>query len=174
MRPSRRSADRQPASRGSRGLQPAGRGPRHRGARDRGSASLEFLVAGLLLLVPLVYLVLALSVVQAGALAVDGAARQATRVYVQSESTAAARSAATRAIAVALADYGIDAADASVRITCRPRPGACLTRHGFVTIRVRVVVPLPLAPPVLETGLPAGLLVEATATEQVSRFRGSL
>src|ERR687898_866630 len=49
---------------------------------DRGSASLEFLTVGIILLVPLVYLVLALAAIQAGALGVEGAARQAARVAV--------------------------------------------------------------------------------------------
>ncbi len=142
-------------------------------AAESGSASLEFIGAGLLLLVPLVYLVLTLSAVQCAALAVDGAARQATRIFVQAESAGASRSAAARAIEVTLADYGVDSADASVVIECRPRPSACLTRRGFVTITIRVVVPLPLAPPALDLGLPAGLPVSATATEQVSRFWGS-
>jgi hypothetical protein len=142
-------------------------------ASESGSASLEFITAGLLLLVPIVYLVLALSAVQAATLAVDGAARQATRVYVQSGSTSAAASAAARAITVTLADYGLDAGAASVSVRCRPRPSACLTRRGFVTISIGMTVPLPLAPPFLDTGLPAGLPVSATATEQVSRFWGS-
>lgn len=140
---------------------------------EAGSASLEFIGAGLLLLVPIVYLVLTLSALQCAALAVDGAARQATRVFVQGDSVADARSAASRAIDVTLADYGVDASGAAVSISCRPQPSACLTRRGFVTVTITVVVPLPLAPPVLDLGLPAGLPVSATATEQVSRFWGS-
>lgn len=147
--------------------------PSRRWTDEDGSASLEFITAGLVLLVPIVYLVLALSAVQAATLAVDGAARQATRVYVQSSSTSAARSAAKTAIAVTLADYGVDAGAATVRISCRPKPSACLTRRGFVTVTIRTVVPMPLTPPFLDLGLPAGLPVEATATEQVSRFWGS-
>ena len=142
-------------------------------ADDAGSAALEFITAGLLLLVPVVYLVLSISAVQAAALAVDGAARQASRVFVQSGTSAEARAAAARAIAVTLADYGVDAADATVQIRCRPRAQACLTRQGFVTVSIRVTVPLPLLPPVIDTGLPAGLPVSATATEQVSRFWGA-
>jgi hypothetical protein len=148
--------------------------PRSRRWADAdGSASLEFIGAGIVLLVPIVYLVLALSAVQAATLAMDGAARQATRVYVQSGSVAEARLAAARAIEVTLADYGLDAGAASVAISCRPRPAACLTRRGFVTISVGMTIPLPLQPPFLDTGLPAGLQVSATATEQVSRFWGS-
>lgn len=137
---------------------------------DGGSASLEFIGAGLVMLVPLVYLVLALASVQAATLAVDGAARQASRVYVQSRTPAEAQAAATRAVEVALEDYGLDATGTSVGISCRPRASACLTRRGFVTVTIRLVAPLPLAPPVIDTGLPAGLPVVATATEQVSRF----
>lgn len=147
--------------------------PSRRWTDDTGSASLEFITAGVVLLVPIVYLVLALSAVQAAALAVDGAARQATRVYVQSTSVSTARSAAKAAIAVTLADYGVDAGAASVKITCRPTASACLTRRGFVTVTVRTTVPLPLAPPFLDLGLPNGIPVEATATEQVSRFWGA-
>ena len=51
---------------------------------DDGSASLEFITVGLLLLVPLVYLVLTIAAVQGAALGVEGAARQASRVFVQS------------------------------------------------------------------------------------------
>ncbi|MEO5920554.1 MAG: hypothetical protein ABIQ01_05365 [Pseudolysinimonas sp.] len=142
-------------------------------ADESGSASLEFITVGLILLVPIVYLVLALSAVQCAALGVDGAVRQATRVFVQQASPGDARAAAARAIASTLADYGIEADGAAVTITCRPNPGACLTRRGFVTVTIGVTVPLPLAPPVLDLDLPAGLPVSATATEQVSRFWGS-
>ena len=45
----------------------------------------------MLLLVPIVYLVLALASVQGGALAVEGAARQAARIAVQSGDLAACR-----------------------------------------------------------------------------------
>lgn len=140
---------------------------------ESGSASLEFITAGLVLLVPIVYLVVALSTLQAASLAVEGAARQATRVFVQSASVADARAATADAIEVTLADYGVDAGAASVQIACRPAPTACLTRRGFVTVTVRTTVPLPLMPPFLNLGLPAGLPVEATATEQVSRFWGA-
>ena len=142
-------------------------------ASDDGSASLEFIAVGLLLLVPLVYLVLSLSALQGAALAVDGAARQATRVFVQSDSVAEGTAAADRAIAITLDDYGLDAGAARVQISCRPKPGACLTRQGYVTVSIGVTVPLPLTPPALSLNLPAGLPVQATATEQVSRFWGS-
>ena len=143
------------------------------GTEERGSASLEFIVTGLILLVPLVYLVLAVSAVQGASLAVEGAARQASRVFVQAGSTAEASAAAARAVEVTLADYGLDASDATVSIACRPDPTACLTRRGFVTVSVQVTVPLPLVPPVLDVAVPAGVPIQSVATEQVSRFAGA-
>jgi len=140
---------------------------------DSGSASLEFITVGVLLLVPTVYLVLALSALESASFGVEGAARQAARVFVQSESEGAAESAARTAIRVTLADYGVDAHDAKVAITCRPNPADCLTRRGYVTVTITTTVPLPLMPAVLQLHLPAGIPVQSVATEQVSRFWGS-
>jgi hypothetical protein len=139
---------------------------------DDGSASIEFITVGILMLVPTVYLVLALSSIQSASFAVEGAARQASRVFVQAETVAQAQAAASRAIAVTLADYGLDAADARVVITCRPDPADCLTRRGFVTVTITTVAPLPLFPAVLETDIPPGVPIDSVATEQVSRFAG--
>jgi len=145
-----------------------------RAARDeRGSASLEFVTVGLFLLVPIVYLVLALSALESASFGVEGAVRQAARVFVQSESEGAAESAARTAIQVTLADYGLEARDAKVAVSCRPDPADCLTRRGYVTVTVSTTVPLPLMPAVLQLHLPAGMPVQSVATEQVSRFWGS-
>jgi hypothetical protein len=143
---------------------------RWRVSTEDGSSSLEFIVAGMILLVPLVYLVLAMSAIQGGALAVEGASRQAARVYVQADNKKDAAAAAEAAIAVALADYGLDASDARVHVDCKPKPRACLTRQGFVTVTVSTTISLPLMPPVLALGVPAGVPVSAVTTEQVSRF----
>ncbi|MGN6272176.1 MAG: hypothetical protein ACTHMQ_03715 [Protaetiibacter sp.] len=140
-------------------------------ASDDGSASIEFITVGVLLLVPLVYLVLVVSSLQGASLGVEGAARQASRVFVQAETEGEARAAAERAIRVTLADYGLEAGDAEVAISCRPEPVDCLTRRGFVTVEIVTMVPLPLAPPALGIDVPLGVPVRAIATEQVSRFR---
>lgn len=135
-----------------------------------GTASLEFITVGLILLLPVVYLVLTMSSIQGGAFAVEGAARQAVRVYVQSGSTTEAAARAERAIRFALADAGLEALEPGVTVTCSPHPDACLTRLGTVTISVAVTVPLPLFPPVLQLDVPLGVPLQAVATEQVSRF----
>ena len=140
---------------------------------DEGSAALEFVTAGLVLLLPLVYLVLAMASIQAGALAIEGAARQAARVYVQSDSVASAQTSAASAVAFALADHGVDPDTVKIEVTCRPRPTACLTRRGFVTVTVQIAVPLPLVPPILRGDFPLAVPLQASATQQVSRFWGA-
>lgn len=139
-------------------------------ADDEGSASLEFLTVGLILLVPTLYLVLTVSTIQAAAFAVEGAARQAARVFVQAPDLASAKSSAQRALAFALADHGISE-KATLAISCKP--AACLTRRAFVTVSVDLRVPLPLVPPVLVGDFPLSVPLHATATGQVSRFWGS-
>jgi hypothetical protein len=145
---------------------------RHAGDED-GSASLEFITVGMLLLVPTVYLVLALSALESASFGIEGAARQASRVFVQSASQGEAESAARTAIAVTLADYGLDSDSARVQFSCRPDPAHCLTRRGFVTVSIVTTVTLPLMPPVLRLSVPAGIPVQSVATEQVSRFWGA-
>lgn len=143
------------------------------GCGDRGSASLEFLTAGLLMLVPLVYLILTLGTIQSAALATEGAARQAARVFVQAPTTAAGAAAAQRALDLALADHGLEASDVALSISCTPNPAQCHTRRGWVTVEVAVRVPLPLVPPLFDLRVPLAVPVEASATQQVSRFWGA-
>jgi Flp pilus assembly protein TadG len=137
---------------------------------ESGSASLEFVTAGVLLLVPLVYLVIALSVIQSGSFGVEGAARAGARVFVQSAPVDAATTAAAVSADFALRDYGIDPKRATVTITCDPDPTDCLTRGGHVTVTVSTTVTLPLAPPLPGLAVPAGIPVVAASTEEVSRF----
>lgn len=141
--------------------------------RDDGSASLEFITAGLILLLPMVYLILTMSQIQGGSFAVEGAARQAARVFVQAETPDAAAAAAQRAIDFALADAGINSNVAEVDIVCSPDPDTCLSRSGDVTVAVRVVVLLPLVPAALDVSAPFGVALEASATQKVSRFWGA-
>ncbi|MCU1406994.1 MAG: hypothetical protein JWQ43_3297 [Glaciihabitans sp.] len=137
---------------------------------ERGSASLELITTGLILLVPLIYLVVALSAIQAGAFAVEGAARQAARVFVQGDSEQDAFDSAQRAVEFALADYGLDSSSALIEIRCDPEPTECLARRGYVTVMVSTTIPLPLVPTVVGSASPASIPLDAAATQRVSRF----
>lgn len=140
---------------------------------ESGSASLEFVSAGMILLLPMVYLVLTMSVVQAGSLAAEGAARQAVRLFTQAPDAQAGRAEAGRAVEFALADHGIDSSAATVTIECSPQPNDCLQRRSMVTVTVTVSVALPLVPAALSMAVPLVVPLHATATGQVSRFWGT-
>jgi hypothetical protein len=142
-------------------------------ADETGSAPLEFVTAGILLLIPVVYLVLAMASIQAGALAVEGASRQAARVFVQAPSVGTGAARAQTAVDFALDDFGVKTGTAKISITCRPHPAACLTPQGFVTVTVTASVPLPLVPSALSVKGPLAAPLSATSTEQVSRFWGT-
>lgn len=146
--------------------------PRWRGlvADDRGSASLEFVTAGIVLLVPLVYLILVLSAVQSGSFAAEGAARQAARVYAQAGNAQQGIADAGRAVEFALADYGLSASAATMVVSCSPQPDSCLTRLGRITVSINTSVTLPLVPQILSVHVPLRIPLSATATEMVSRF----
>ncbi len=146
----------------------AERGRGHAG--DEGSASIEFLTAGLLLLVPIIYLVILVAVVQSAALATEGAARQAARVFVQAPSIDAGEAAAARALELALDDHGVNA-ETRISITCSPDPNDCLARRSWVTVTIDARVPLPLVPSILDVRAPGAVPIEASATQRVSRFR---
>jgi Flp pilus assembly protein TadG len=139
-------------------------------ACESGTASLEFLSVGLLLLVPVVYLIVALSALQAGALAVEGAARQAARSFVLAATSAEGAARAERAVILTLADYGVDPATADIAVSCTPEFDSCLHRRSLVTVEVAIRVPLPLVPPVLELDVPLSIPMTATSTQLVSRF----
>jgi len=144
--------------------------PWRRWSEDTGTATLEFITVGMILLVPLVYLILTMAAIQGGALAVEGAASQAARVFVQAPTVSEAQERASRAVQFALEDYGLRAADATVSIECSPDPDACLTRLGTITVTVGMSVALPLVPSVLSSDGPLAVPLRASATERVSRF----
>jgi Flp pilus assembly protein TadG len=138
---------------------------------EDGSASLEFIVAGLVLLVPIVYLVVVLFQVQAAVLAAEGGARQAARLFVDAADVDSATAQASTAVEFALADQGIDPTTVDVSITCGDGgPGDCLDPGDLVTVTVRLDVALPLAPPVLGLDDLAVVPIEASAVNAVSEF----
>jgi len=140
---------------------------------EAGSASLEFITVGMLLLIPVVYLVLAMAAIQGTALAIEGGARHAARVYVQATNESEARARAQRAMHTALADFGLGDTAVGMSVSCRPDPRACLVRRGLVTVSANATVALPLLPREWFAGSNGGVVVGSTATQQVSRFWSS-
>lgn len=133
---------------------------------EAGSAVVEFVFLGVLLLVPVVYLVLTVGQLQGGSFAVVGAADQAAKVYVDATSPQDADARAREAARIALADFGFTPEQAVVDIACSEE---CLAPGTNVTVVVRLDVPLPLIPAIAGTH-PSAATVDATSTQIVERF----
>ncbi len=133
---------------------------------EDGSAVVEFVFLGVLLLVPVVYLVLTVGQVQGGSFAVVGAADQAAKVYVDASAPGEADERAREAARIALADFGFAEEQAAVEITCSEE---CLAPGSTVTVVVTLDVPLPLVPAVGGPA-PSAATVDAVSTQIVERF----
>lgn len=140
---------------------------------ERGSASVEFMTAGVLLLVPLVYLVLTLSALQGAAFAAEGAARQAARVTASAPSADVGRQQAAAAVATALTDWQVQPGATRTDVRCTPDPDDCGTPRGSVEVTVRIAVALPFLPPAIRTSTPGAVAVQASAVQHVSTFAAS-
>ena len=85
------------------------------------------------------------------------------------DSPAAGLAAADAAIAVALADLGLE--PSAIYVACAPTPSDCAARGGTVQVAVETTVPLPLVPPVLDLDVGLSVPISAQAAQPVSELR---
>jgi Flp pilus assembly protein TadG len=115
---------------------------RRRAARDDGTAIIEFVFVAVVVMVPLVYFLLAASVVQRARMSVATAAREAGRAYATGENPADAELRLRAAVRLALGDartasevrfVGADVPCDGAAVPPTLEPGAvfvvCVTRH---------------------------------------------
>lgn len=119
---------------------------------ESGSAVVEFIMLGVILLVPLVYLILTAGQIQAASYAAVGAADHAAHAFAtaRDESTGAAK--AQDAAARAGQNMGFSAEAVTMGYSCTP---GCMQRDGTVTVEVSIDIQLPLLPPGVDAGVGA-------------------
>lgn len=137
---------------------------------EGGSAIVELVWLGILLLVPLLWIVLSVSQVQQGAFGVTAAARSAGRAYALAPNDAAGTEAAEDVARRALEDQGLGDAPLKVTVTCTPYPHDCHRGTSVITVRIESSVDLPLLPAVLGGGAPRFAL-DATHTVPIGRYQ---
>lgn len=138
-------------------------------AGEGGSAIVEFVFLAVLLMVPLFYLVMTLSRIQAGAYAASTAAREAGRAYVTASGPAAAEERAAAAARIAFEDQGFREGETRLAMTCDGTP--CLRADGRIEMSTTVTVPLPLIPSFARGMVPLEVPVSASHVAVVDRFR---
>ncbi|MCW2791374.1 MAG: hypothetical protein JWO76_472 [Nocardioides sp.] len=139
---------------------------------ERGSALVELTWLGILLLVPMLWIVMSVFEVQRGAFAVSAAARAAGRAYALAPTDAEGRQRAVAAARQAMADQGVENAPLDLDITCRPFPHDCHAGTSVITVVVRSRVDLPLLPSALGGEAPSFAL-DATHTVPIGQFQES-
>ena len=134
---------------------------------EGGSATVEFVWLTILLLLPFVYVLIAVFDTQRASYAVSAASRSAARAYLQATDPAAGEQQARVAARVALDHQGVDA---DVVISCEPGPADCLRPGSSVRVIVHTVQPLPLTPSALGDRI-GGIAVDSTHTESFGTYR---
>ena len=137
---------------------------------DRGSAVVEFVSLGTLMLIPLVYLILTLARLQAASFAADGAAREAARAFTAAPDEATGRARALAAVRFGLRDQGFDQdPELALQVTCSAAP--CLTPGATVAVRVSVEVVLPGIPGFVDRFASTHVTVRSEQAAGVDAFR---
>ena len=139
---------------------------------DEGSAALEFIAVGVILLVPLVYLIIALGSIQEQTLGVEAAARHTARVVALAPDaeTAAARS--DRVLASVVEEYGIDEGTLEVSMECPREGGECPRAGSTIVLTITARVSLPLVPAVFGLQDATSITVQGSAVQKVPRTWG--
>ena len=97
---------------------------------ERGSAALEFILVGTVLLVPLVYLIVALGMIQGQSLGAEAGARHIARALSTAPDADAAARSADLILSSVVDEYGLDGEQVDVSMACRHRPAARAARPG--------------------------------------------
>lgn len=137
---------------------------------EAGTAVIELVWLTILLLVPLVYIVVAVFDTQRTSYATSTAARSAGRAFVTSPDEASAYARARAAALLAFLDQGIAGAPMRLVVTCSPRPADCLSPGSVIVVDVHSSVDLPLMPDALGDNTPR-IAVEAVNQSPYGTFR---
>ena len=134
---------------------------------DEGRAIVEFVFLGVLLLLPLVYLVLMAARLQAASFSASLAGREAGRAFVTGSSDGEALARAQSAASLAFEDFAFTEG-AALGVACDGSP--CLRPDGVVTSTATIVVQLPLIPDFVAQHMPAAVTISSTHVASVDRF----
>src|SRR5690554_6403525 len=110
---------------------------------ERGSAPFEFLGVGLILLVPLAYLVVTLGAIQQQTLGAEDAARHAARAMAQLSDAATAKTRTDAVLASVVTEYRMPPDGVSVQIGCTPQNARCPEAGALLMVHITTQVRLP-------------------------------
>lgn len=127
----------------------------------------EFVFLGVLMLLPLVYLVLTAARIQAASFAASLASREAGRAFVTGSDDEDAGVRAQAAASLAFEDFAFERG-ARLELACDGSP--CLRPEGTITARTSIEVRLPLIPDLIASRVPSAVTISSTHLQSVDRF----
>jgi len=133
---------------------------------DRGSASLEFIVASVALLVPLVALTVTTSQIASATFAATTAARNGVRAFTLAESTNAGLARVRAITSLVTDDHGLAGTTSRWEVDCSRRN--CFRRGSYVTLTVYLEVPVRFIPALPGIDIAPRVTVSRSATARVS------
>ena len=111
---------------------------------DEGNAVIEFVIIGVLVLIPMAYLVLCVMRVQAATFASTQAVREAGRAFNSADSVRQGHVSARTAARLAFSDQGFEFPESALRISCPASP--CLAAGSVAEVSLNWQVLLPWIP----------------------------
>jgi hypothetical protein len=147
--------------------------PRLSGKDDEGSAALEFIAVGVILLVPLIYLVIALGAIQEQTFGAEAAARHIARVVARAPDPATAAERSDAVLAGIVDEYGLDEDAVDLSLSCTPLVVECPSAGATIIVTVTTRVGLPLVPEAFGLDRSTAVPVQAEAAQKVSRLWGA-
>ncbi|MGC3021854.1 hypothetical protein [Brevibacterium sp. FAM 24630] len=133
------------------------------GGADTGTAVIEFIFASVVLLIPVIYLMLTLSQLQAASYATTSTAMSASRIAARDANPSEAR--AQEVAKMHFADFGLRDAPTSITYSCT---GPCGQAGSLVTARVETKVILPGFPLLFGSAHAPHITLRANHTDVVA------
>lgn len=130
---------------------------------DSGTAVIEFIFAAIVLLIPVVYLMLALSQLQAASYATTSAAVSASRIAARDANPSERR--AEDVAAMHFADFGLPDVPVTITYSCS---GPCGQAGSLITANVETKVPLPGIPLLFGSANSPHITMRATHSDVVA------
>lgn len=130
---------------------------------QRGSASLEFVIVALAVLVPIAALTVSVSSIQRVQFAVTEISRQGVRAFALAPTNASGNRTVRRIARVVLADLGIRE---TARFTVTCVPSDCRSQGSLIRLATTVTVPLAMVPALPGLDLNPRVPVSASATHR--------
>ncbi|MFF7293501.1 TadE family protein [Microbacterium sp. NPDC008134] len=136
---------------------------------DDGSAALEFITVGVILLVPFAYLVIVLGAIQEQSLGAEAAARHIARTIALSTDQESAAIAADAVLTGVVDEYGMAAEVTDVALACVPEGAECPAGGATLRVTVTTVVRMPFVPEMLSLEETLAVPLEAVAVQKIGR-----